>query len=155
MAKTLASQAKDGGSIPLARSVSGNRRPPAVVEAVEMLRRVLITAVCCGLATPASALASAGPVPPVQGGSGVTMPNVDFAYVAVRDGADTRIDRMRKKDWKSAGTKLVRGRVGIPGVGMDNSTTGLSADGRTLVVAGNPHRSGTRIVVLDAHRLRS
>src|SRR4051794_9707079 len=118
MAKTLASQAKDGGSIPLARSVP--EPPPLLgVYRVEMLRRVLVTAVCCGLAAPASAGAAGGPVPPVQGGSGVTMPGLDRSYVAVRHGRDTEIDRIKQAHWTVEDKTVVRGHVGIPGVGMD------------------------------------
>jgi hypothetical protein len=52
-------------------------------------------------------------------------------------------------------TRMLRGHMGIPGAAFDGSLTGLSADGRTLVVAQNPGRLGTRLVVLNARRLRA
>ena len=54
-------------------------------------------------------------------------------------------------------TRLIGGRFGVPGVAYDNATTGLSADGRTLVLAAVVDRfpvHRTRLVVLDARRLR-
>jgi hypothetical protein len=119
-----------------------------------MLRRVLLTAVCCGLAAPASALAVAGPMMPLQGGSGVTMPGLGDSYLAVRSGHDTEIDRMQRDHWSIQAKIVLRGHLGVPAVGMDGSTTGLSADGRTLVVAGLPRKAATRLVVLDTHPLR-
>jgi hypothetical protein len=116
-----------------------------------MLRRLLLTIACWGLATPAGALASGGPVMPVQGGNGVTMPGLPSSFTAVEQGRDTRVDRMRGSDVEA--TRMLHGRLGIPGVGLDGSTTGLSADGTTLVVAGHPREDGTRLVVLDARRL--
>src|SRR3954453_13874408 len=113
MAKTLASQAKDGGSIPLARSLR-NRRSPAGVQGVEMLRRILLTAVCCGLAAPASAPAAAGPMMPLQGGSGVTMPGLSDSYLAVRDGHETQIDRRHRDDWSIGAKTTLPGHLGVP-----------------------------------------
>src|SRR3954469_13796447 len=148
MAKTLASQAKDGGSIPLARSF---REPPRGqgCKGVVTLRTLILTLVCWGLAAPAGALAAGGPVFPVQGGAGVTMPGLGDRFVAVKEGRDTRIDRLSADGANVERTRLLPGRLGVPGVGLDGGTTGLSADGRTLVVAGNPGAHGTRIVVLD------
>src|SRR4051812_30751882 len=147
MAKTLASQAKDGGSIPLARF---SREPPGRHggKGVMRLRTLVATMVCWGLAAPAGALAVGGPVFPVQGGAGVTAPGLGERFVAVKQGRDTRIDRM-SADGAVERTRRLHGRLGVPGVGVDGSTTGLSADGRTLVVAGHPAAHGTRIVVLD------
>lgn len=118
-----------------------------------MLRRLLLTIACWGLATPACALAAGGPVMPVQGGNGVTMPGLPSSFTAVKLGRDTQIERMRGSGVDA--TRMLPGRLGIPGVGFDGSTTGLSADGGTLVVAGNPSEEGTRLVVLDARRLHA
>jgi hypothetical protein len=116
-----------------------------------MLRPLLLTIAAGFAATPAGALASGGPVMPLQGGSGVTMPGLPMSFVAAKEGRDTRIDRMRDGDVDA--TRTLSGRLGVPGVGFDGSTTGLSADGGTLVVAGNPGAARTRLVVLDARRL--
>src|SRR3954463_5908988 len=152
MAKTLASQAKDGGSIPLARS---SREPPrhAGCRGGVMRKRLLLTVMCLGLAVPATARASGGPVFPVQGRSGVPSLDGKVAFVAVAHGRGTQIDRIDTKGWDIVSTAMIRGRVGVPGVGFDGSTTGLSGDGGTLVLPGDPTRERTRIVVLDANAL--
>ena len=52
----------------------------------------------------------------------------------------------------------LRGSFGIPGVASDGSATGLSADGRTLVLSGGVGRypiGRTDLVVLDALHLRT
>lgn len=116
------------------------------------LRRLLVPIALFGLAVPASALAVGGPVMPVQGGGGVTMPGLPARFVAIAHGRDTQVDRLRGGDVEA--TRLLPGRLGIPGVGLDGTTTGLSADGRTLVVAGRPGAKRTRLVVLSAGRLR-
>src|SRR3954447_8088962 len=114
MAKTLASQAKDGGSIPLARSF---REPPRRrgCKGGVMLRTLLLTMVCGGLAAPAGALASGGPVFPVQGGSGVTAPGLGASFVAVKEGRDTRIDRLSANGSKVEAERRLPGRLGVPG----------------------------------------
>jgi hypothetical protein len=118
-----------------------------------MRKRLLLTMVCLGLAAPAGARASGGPVFPLQGGSGVPSLDGKLAFVAVKQGRDTQIDRIDTKGWDIVSTATIRGRVGVPGVGFDGSATGLSGDGRTLVLAGNPGTHGTRFVVLDANAL--
>jgi hypothetical protein len=116
-----------------------------------MLRRLLLLIACWALATPAGALAAAGPVMPVQGGIGVSMPGLPVTFVAMQEGRDTRVDRQHGGDIEQSRT--LHGRLGVPGAAFDGSTTGLSADGRTLVLAGNPQQHRTRLVVLNAQRL--
>jgi hypothetical protein len=118
-----------------------------------MRRRLLWLIACWGLATPTGALAAGGPVAPVQGGAGVTMPGLPTRFVALKHGPDTQVARLR--DGNVEATRRLRGRLGVPGAALDGSTTGLSADGRTLVLAGNPRTKGTRLVVLQAERLRA
>src|SRR4051812_48187206 len=116
MAKTLASQAKDGGSIPLARSSAEPPRRRGCKGGV-MLRTLLLPVVCWGLAAPAAALASGGPVFPVQGGSGVTAPGLHGRFVAVKVGRDTQIDRLSADGSKVEATRRLPGRLGVPGAG--------------------------------------
>ena len=47
----------------------------------------------------------------------------------------------------------LHGSFGVPRVAWDGSTTGLSADGGTLVLASTTPKP-TRLMVLDARRLR-
>ncbi len=49
--------------------------------------------------------------------------------------------------------RLIPGHYGVPGAAYDGSTTGLSADGRTLVLAESTTMRGTRLLVLDTDKL--
>ena len=121
------------------------------------MNRVLLIAGCgLGLALPASAFASGGPVPPVQGGSGVSAAGGTVSFVAVGKGGDTVAERVDATTRRVERRLRVPGRFGIPGAALDGSETGLSADGRTLVLAempGNATPRRTVLVVLDARRL--
>jgi hypothetical protein len=121
------------------------------------MTRVLLIAGCgLGLALPASAFASGGPVPPVQGGSGVSAARGTASFVAVGTGRDTVVERVDTATGRVERGRLLPGRFGVPGVAYDGSDTGLSADGRTLVLAQMPRNATprrTRLVVLDARGL--
>jgi hypothetical protein len=115
---------------------------------------------CCGLglAVPSAAGAAGGPVPPQQGGAGATAPGGDVAYIAVGAGHRTVIERVRRAGGAVDRFTSLPGSLGVPGVAYDGSTTGLSADGRTLVLAGGVGRYPvlrTHLVVLDALHLRT
>jgi hypothetical protein len=113
---------------------------------------MVIAACAAGLLVPESAAAAGGPVPPVQGGAGVSAPGGQVNYVAVGAGRDTLVERVRRGDGTVERTRLIRGAYGVPGAAYDGSTTGLSADGSTLVLAAQ--RGGTRLLVLDPETLR-
>jgi hypothetical protein len=117
-----------------------------------MRRAVLITFCGLGLVAPAGAMASAGAVPPVQGGAGVTVPGNPFNYIAVAAGANTLVESVSRDGGIVATTNLVRGAFGVPAVANDGSSTGLSADGRTLVLEGLSNiypPKHTRLLVMD------
>ena len=125
------------------------------------MRRMLVLATC-GLAmtlVPATVAASAGgPVPAWQNGAGASAPGGRVSYVAVAAGRHaTVVERVRRRDGFVLDSRLLRGQLGVPGAAYDGSTTGLSADGRTLVLAafstGFPVKR-TQLVLMDAHRLR-
>lgn len=120
------------------------------------MRRVLVIAGCglgLALATPAGVLAAGGPVPPVQGGAGVSWPAGDANFVATPVGHSTLVQRVRRNGGRIDRDLHLHGSFGVPGVAWDGSTTGLSADGGTLVLASTTPKP-TRLVVLDALRLR-
>jgi hypothetical protein len=100
------------------------------------MRRMLVIGCCCGFvfAAPAAADGAGGPVPPQQAGAGVSTPGSDLGYVAVYAGRSTVIERVRRGTGTVERTRLLAGRWGVPGVAYDGSTTGLSADGRILVL---------------------
>jgi hypothetical protein len=106
-----------------------------------------------GLLAPSSAHAGGGPVAPVLGGTGVSTPGGTENLVAVAAGRDTVVERVRQSDGAVVRARLVDGRFGIPGAAYDGSTTGLSADGSTLVLAERGTHTRTRLVVLDARSL--
>jgi DNA-binding beta-propeller fold protein YncE len=107
-----------------------------------------------GLAAPATAYAGGGPVAPVQGGAGITTPDGSVTYVAAVAAGDTVVQRIDPRSSKVVETRFLRGRYGIPGAAYDGSTTGLSADGRTLVLAKlSVDATQTRLVVLDTPSL--
>jgi hypothetical protein len=122
------------------------------------MRRWLLLGWCVGmLAAPAGAQAAGGPVAPLQGNPGVTVPAAGARYVAVHAGHETVVEQVRSGGGRIARTRTLDGVWGVPAVTYDNDTTGLSADGRTLVLAEIPGRfpvRRTRLAVLDARRLR-
>ena len=119
------------------------------------MRRVLLIATCIlGVGAP-TAHAAGGPVPPVQGGAGVSAPGSSLAYIAVRAGHDTVLQRVRRADGVVERSRLIRGAYGVPGAAYDGSNTGLSFDEHTLVLAAIRARStDTLLLTLDARSLR-
>jgi hypothetical protein len=122
------------------------------------MRRLLAIGCCgLGLAVPAAARAAGGPVPPVVGGAGVSTPGGGVNYITVASDAGTVVERVRRADGAVRRSVFLRGRLGVPGAAFDGTATGLSGDGRTLVLARAwttypPPR--TRLTVLDTRRLR-
>jgi hypothetical protein len=128
--------------------------------AMRRFRTTAICAACLGLSAPAAAAGDGGPMPPAQGGSGVSASaGGDVGYVAVGVGnGRTLVQRIRRGPGAVERTRVIAGRFGVGAIAFDGSATGLSADGRTLVLAGMvgrrwPIRS-TRLAVLDARPLR-
>jgi dipeptidyl aminopeptidase/acylaminoacyl peptidase len=121
------------------------------------MRRSLVIAACgAGLLAPGSAFAGGGPVPPVLGGAGVSTPGGSVNYLAIPAGRDTIVQRVSRDGGTVEGYRRVHGRYGVAGAAYDGSTTGLSADGRTLVLTAarnDPPPKTTRLLVLDADNL--
>jgi hypothetical protein len=122
------------------------------------MRRLLI--VCCGaaLAAPSAAAGAGGPISPQQGGAGATAPGVDVTYVALGARGRTVIESVRRAGGAVERFTSLPGSLGVPGAASDGSATGLSADGRTLVLSGGVGRYPilrTHLVVLDALHLRT
>src|SRR5438270_4068365 len=110
-----------------------------------------------GLAASAGALAAGGPVPPVQGKQPIGFAGSPFRFFVSPAGGDTLVRRVRDSPQRMQSTVRVPGRYGIPGVDFNGSTTGLSADGHTLVLAQlDPYGyvRTTRLLVLDTRPLR-
>lgn len=113
------------------------------------MRRIAAVTICL-LALPAAAQAAGGPVTAVQGGFGATAPGWSYAYHALHAGNRTVVAQLIRGTGEVRAQRLLDGRYGVPGVAYDGSTTGLSADGRTLVLA----HVDTRFPVRRTHLLR-
>jgi hypothetical protein len=112
-------------------------------------------AVCLAMAAPPGALAAGGPVSPVQN-SYIGIAGSPYRYAAFDANGDTVVNEQVVGAGPTVSGPRIRGSYGIPGVDYSGSMTGLSADGRTLILAqiptGTPHT--TRLLVLDTAPLR-
>lgn len=123
-----------------------------------MRLRVIGLLVAVSAATPAVAAADGLPVMGVDGGrAGVAGKGSDTRFVTRKAVASTRVSELRGPDRTVVRSRLVDGRYTIPVVALDGTPSGLSADGRTLVLI-NPRRTfpreRTAFAVLDARTLR-
>jgi hypothetical protein len=123
------------------------------------MRRAVVATLCgLGLLAPAGAHADGGPVPPVLGGAGVGVAGSPYSFIALGAGRNTLVERVRHVGATVENYTLLRGQFGVPGATYDGSDTGLSADGRTLVladVAATYPPTRTRLLVLDTGHLRT
>jgi hypothetical protein len=127
-----------------------------------MSRRILgllgSAAIVAGAAA-ATASADGLPVLGVDVGSkGVTVPGAVARYVTLWSGAKTTVvARVRRNGGRVDRSRPLDGAFTIPAVAYDRSASGLSADGRVLVLI-QPRvafpRARTSFAVLDARRLR-
>lgn len=100
-----------------------------------------------------------GPATTLVGGKGVLAPDGKVRYVALTTGRQTIVSVVRARGGQVLRWRIVRGYVGVPVVGLDGTTEGVSRNGRTLVLAGTPEVSAggqirTRFAVLDTRTLR-
>jgi len=107
-----------------------------------------------------AALGDGSPYAPglVQGADGVVSPDRSMRYVALGTPRSTVVAAIRVRTGRVARSNVLRGFYGVPIVAWDNSTGGVSGDGRTLVLGsyGPPPGSPgvTRFVVLGTKTLR-
>ncbi len=115
----------------------------------------LVTAV-----TAAGAKGDGSPYTPglVQGASGVVAPNGALRFVTLATPRSTVVAAIGVRSGRVVRSNVLRGFYGVPIVAWDGSTGGISADGRTLVLASYgplPGDTGvTPFVVLRAKTLR-
>ena len=116
-----------------------------------MKRAALLASLAVWLVAPGAALAAGGPVPPVQDGY-IGVPGVPYEYAAWAAGRDTVV-KVKQAGARSTVPGLrLPGQYGIPGVDYSGTTTGLAANGRTLILADVPANlppRTTRLLVLD------
>jgi hypothetical protein len=87
----------------------------------------------------------------------VTTPAAAVRYVTIPDGRVTILAQTERNGGKIAGLVRLRGSFTIPAVAYDGSASGLSADGRVLVLIQPRQsfpRAETTFALLDAPRLR-
>ena len=121
-------------------------------------RRLALFAIALGVCSPASLASGSGaPVPTAQSGRvGVIAPGGDERFTTRRGAhGDTILSVTRRGT--TVRTRRIPGRWGIPAATVSGGTTGLSADGSTLVLARvtrtfPPQR--TRLLVVNADTLR-
>jgi hypothetical protein len=116
-----------------------------------------------------AALATAGALAPAAHADGLPVGNLDTTrtgvavpgsserYFAIRSGRDTLVASVYRDGGLLQATATPPGMFTVPAVAQDGTTTGLSADARTLVLVrprvAYPQRR-TRLAVLDARSLR-
>lgn len=89
--------------------------------------------------------------------AGVTAPGSSVRYVALIAPKGTVVAQVRRDGGEVLRDMPLRGDFALPGVGLDGSAGGLSADGRTLVLAArrvSMPRRNSAFAVLRADRLR-
>src|SRR4051794_17021290 len=97
------------------------------------LARGLVVLVALAFA-PAAFGAYPGPFP-TQGGQGVLSSDGTLRFVALKDGADTRLNAIRRTDGTVVMSKNVTGAFGVAVLSPQGGYgEGLSHDGRTLVL---------------------
>jgi hypothetical protein len=91
------------------------------------------------------------------GAAGVTAPGVGTRYVSVRVRGRTLIAGIERRGGRILVSRITRRPLVVPAVAYDGAATGLSADGRTLVLgtarSGFPRRRSS-FTVFDAETLR-
>lgn len=96
------------------------------------------------------------PIPYDGIGGGVTVAGSPIRFATVSTPRGTELVRIRVDGGEVTGTWHLRGEFAVPGVALDASQSGLSADGSTLVLI-NPRvrfpRTRTTLMVLDTARL--
>jgi hypothetical protein len=122
-----------------------------------MLFAMALLGCSAGAAGPAKA--DGLPVVSVDAGpTGIGTADEALRFVTVPAGSDTVLARVAQRGGRIEASRLLRGSFTIPAVAYDGSASGLSADGRTLVLIAPRSsfpRARTALTVLDAPRLRT
>jgi len=120
--------------------------------------RLLVCVALCAAAVPAAA-ARAGkqPLPSsATGKAGVVAPGGHERLITRRAGEDTLVVAVRRGDRTVLRSRVIEGPWRVAPAAFDGATTGLSADGRVLVLP-RPERAfpppETRLAVVDAREL--
>jgi hypothetical protein len=127
------------------------------------MKPLLALVIALALASAVAAVAAKGDGSPytpglVQGADGVVSPDHTIRFVTLATPKSTVVAAIRVRTGRVARSNVLRGFYGVPIVAWDNSTGGVSADGRTLVLGSYgplPGDAGvTRFAVIDTKTLR-
>ena len=115
------------------------------------MRRALLFAAALALAAPAAAHAGGGGgITASYGGQAITGPDGKYGYIAVPARHDSVVQVFHDGLWVR--WKTFKGAFAIPQAAWDGTKTGLSADGKTLVLAEIPDTYPTRADAADRGR---
>jgi hypothetical protein len=115
---------------------------------------VAMLAVALLVAAPAAS-GDGGPSPgAITGWNGVLSLNGAFRYVALTANAATTVAAVEVEGGRVLDYSTFKGLFGVPLVAYDGSTSGLSADGSTLVLTGFGGPAVSRFLVLSPKHLR-
>jgi hypothetical protein len=102
----------------------------------KLVLMLALAALAAGYVTIASADGPQGPAPGItSGGPGVLAPNGKIRYVAIPTGRTTIVEAVQTHGGGVLRWNVIPGAYGNPLVAWDGTTGGLSADGKTLVLA--------------------
>jgi hypothetical protein len=124
-----------------------------------MRLHLLVAVAAAGAVAPSAGAAIGFPITAVDTTqTGATAPGDPYRYVALPGGrGSTVLVKIRRADGVAERHRRLNGRHIVAPVAQDASTTGLSADGATLVLS-SPRRSfpqrSTRLAVIDTRTLR-
>lgn len=117
----------------------------------------LILLLAAALLAPAAAYASGGGMSANWGGQGATAPGRAYTYVTLPTERGTLVAAVQRRTGEVDRWRHFKRRYGVPQVGFDGAMTGLSADGRVLVLMEMPRTfpaRRTRLLILDPTRFR-
>jgi hypothetical protein len=128
-------------------------------ETVKSILTALVALVVAA-AVAVGARADGSPYAPglVYGASGVRAPGAALRFVTLATPKSTIVAAIRVRSGQVLRSRTLRGFYGVPIVAFDNTTGGITTDGRTLVVASYGPYPGTAgetyFVVLDTRALK-
>jgi hypothetical protein len=119
--------------------------------------RGLVTLIALSAAIAVAAVARADGGAPsyvLLGGKGALSPDGKTRYVALTAGNRTIVSFIRVRDGRVIRWREIPGYFGVPVIALDATTDGVSADGRSLVLATPSGGRETEFVVVDTRTLR-